>query len=347
MDINRLIEITGKELLDEMIGLRLGFDLPVVISVTAKPAELHFLKDGKSNNALFLELDIELQPDAVDVVPGQLVLKAGWNKFGTAAREMQFFKKFAEQNDLPGVVKCFGTKWLQKISGDLTAYYRPDEDHLRQYKGAMKVLANLHARWWNHSDLGRGELAYQWTEESLTPIIGIANDAFVEKIEACPLQWSSSEITTISSVLSNLQPLLLLHVKAGGPMCVGHGDAALWNFLIDRDEAKPPRLVDFQLWSVFPPAWDIAYMIVLLWPKEFREAHGDKMITVYRQTLAAVGISYSTKEFLTDLRVCIVALVALVLVNWRLGFWAEDESKERLRGVLVAFQQYDCNRLFD
>jgi hypothetical protein len=39
------------------------------------------------------------------------------------------------------------------------------------------------------------------------------------------------------------------------------------------------------------------------------------MIAAYQQALETVGISYRTKEFLTDLRVCIAALVALVLVN--------------------------------
>jgi aminoglycoside phosphotransferase (APT) family kinase protein len=175
----------------------------------------------------------------------------------------------------------------------------------------------------------------------------LAISAYQDKIESSVEQWSVAERKLFAMLLPDLQALLLRHIDDGGPMCVGHGDAALWNFLLAEDETVPARLVDFQMWSVFPPAWDFAYMVVLLWPTDFRELYGEDMIDIYLHALESNGISYSPVEFLEDLRVSIAALIGLTLVNWQLDNWSEAESKERLRWVLAAFRYYDCALLFE
>jgi thiamine kinase-like enzyme len=357
MDIYQLSKFTDPKLLDEMIQAWLNIEGPIVKSVSAKPAGFEFLNNGESNNALFLELQVELYPEFSGVVPAELVLKAGRNLAGTAEREMQFFQLQAGKDAIAGLVKCYGVRWLaaedigllllEKISGELISYHGPVEAHLPQYKNAVKVLASLHARWWNHPDLGSGEFAFQWTDEFLTEIMPLAISAYQDKIESSREQWLVAERKLFAMILPDLQALLLRHLAVGGPMCVGHGDAALWNFLLDEDETAPARLVDFQMWSVFPPAWDFAYMVVLLWPTDIRELYGEDMTDIYLRAIESNGISYSPAEFLEDLRISIVALVGLTLVNWQLGYWSEAESKERLRWVLAAFRYYDCARLFE
>jgi len=355
MRIEQLADLVTAGLLNEMIGHHFKFDEPIIKSVESRPANFPFLVNGASNNALFLELSVI--SNSCEIIPGELVLKAGNNTGGTAEREMLFFKLMAKTAPMPQLIRCFGSKWLpeeetgllllENSSGNTIIYEGPAEPDLPQYKSAIRGLAELHARWWNHPKLGSGDLVYHWTDDFLAAAIALAEAGFQDLVGHSPELCSATQRELIERVLSELQPLLRKHIESGVPMSISHGDAALWNFVMDKNNLTPAQLVDFQAWCVNPPAWDVGYMIYLLWPPEFRLKFGGEMISTYLEALKAKRIGYSERELMDDLRFCIAGLIGLVLANYQLGIWREEDVNDRLQWLLYAFDQHNCEDLFN
>jgi hypothetical protein len=116
---------------------------------------------------------------------------------------------------------------------------------------------------------------------------------------------------------------------------------------MDSNNESLVKMVDFQLWCVNPPAWDVAYMIILLWPTKFRRCFGDEMIVAYLDELGLRGISYTKEELSEDIQVCIVGLTTLILVYYSLGIWHQDVASDRLEWLMLAFDEYGCDDLFN
>ena len=77
-------------------------------------------------------------------------------------------------------------------------------------------------------------------------MISLVKDGSKELIENSPESWSIAQRGIIQRVIKNLQPLLLKRAQSRKPMCLNHGDAALWNFVLDKNVAIPAKVVDFQ-----------------------------------------------------------------------------------------------------
>ena len=88
-----------------------------------------------------------------------------------------------------------------------------------------------------------------------------------------------------------------------------------------------------------PPAWDLGYMLVLLWPAELRRAHGDKLIDAYLARLAEHGIHYGS-QLRADLPLISRGLVALGLANLNAGIWEREVVVERLAWTLAACDEF-------
>ena len=351
MKIEELISLVTTDFLNEII--RESHSGTTLTLLKSKPAQFPYLEEGASNNALFLELTVTSHPEGH--IPRQLVLKAATNTAGTAEREILFFKLLAEQSPIMQVVWCYGTKWLEdegtglllleRVGGDAIAYEGPIEAHLPRYKIAIRGLANLHTLWWNRSRIGTGDLAAHWTPELVTSSVSLAEDGL--RTLAQTDAGGILPVAAVEKILSITSAVLIAHAQGDRPNCLNHGDAALWNFVMDAENESLVKMVDFQLWCVNPPAWDVAYMIVLLWPTEFRRRFGDEMIASYLDELRLSGISYTSRELFEDIQVCIVGLITLVLAYYNLGIWHHDVVADRLGWLMLAFDEYGCERLFD
>jgi aminoglycoside phosphotransferase (APT) family kinase protein len=347
MEIEDLVSLVTTDLLNELIHD--AYSGTTLTLQGSRPAEFPYLEDGASNNALFLELTITCHPTGS--LPKHLVLKAANNMAGTAEREILFFKLLAEHAPMTQVVQCLGTKLLEdedvglllleRVGGATIEYEGPVEAHLPRYKKAIRGLANLHSRWWNHPQIGTGDLATHWTTELVTSSVLLAEDGLRGLIQT--ESGRSLPASRIEKIVSATEHVLLLHAQGDRPKCLTHGDAALWNFVMDADTESLVKMVDFQMWCINPPAWDVAYMIVLLWPPEFRDQFGNEMISAYLDELRVLGVSYSTEELSEDIRVCIVGLITLVLAYYHLGIWDRDIACDRLGWLMVAYDEYGCD----
>ncbi len=337
------------EALNEIM-LKWHADAPPVSLLESRVARFPFLENGASNNAFFLELTVSSTPKGA--IPNTIVLKAGKNISGTAERELRFYKLLAERGQIPQIAQCYGTRWLEgadcglllleKDIADEIVYQGPVEQHLEHYKTAARVLAELHAHWWDHPDIGTGIFKPHWTDELLSSAVGWAKTGLARFVGYGRV--SSTERQSITEILSITQPLLVARAGRKQHLCVNHGDAALWNFVMDKLDPSIVKLIDFQMWCVNPPAWDIGYMIFLLWPTEFRARFGSEIIESYLNELEARGVPYGEAEFFEDLRICIVGLITLNMANYNLGLWPYEQVKERLSWILEAYHELDCSR---
>jgi aminoglycoside phosphotransferase (APT) family kinase protein len=351
MKIENLVSLVTTDFLNNIIR---DTDRGITLTLlNSKPAEFPYLDGGSSNNALFLELTVKSHPE--ETLPTQLVLKAANNTAGTAEREILFFNLLAEQAPIAQIVQCYGTKWmedegvglllLERVGGDAIAYDGPVEAHLPRYKHAIRGLATLHALWWNHSRIGAGDFAEHWTPELVSRSVSLAEDGL--RTLTRTVTGRTLPVADVEKILSITGQVLVAHAQGNRPKCLNHGDAALWNFVMDSNNETLVKMVDFQLWCISPPAWDVAYMIVLLWPTEFRIRFGDEMIDAYLDELRVLGISYDQEELHEDIRVCIVGLITLVLSYYNLGIWHQDVASDRLAWLMLAFDEYGCDRLLD
>ena len=352
MNIQELQSLVTPNLLKDLLSTSLTGDVQVEL-IDTKPADFPFLKEGASNNALFLLLHLRTTP--ANALPERLVLKAGTNVGGTAEREISFYRMASDRGSIPGVVECYGQAMLdhhdlglmllEHVDADAIAYNGPVEEHLGHYSAALRVLASLHAGWWDDPGLGRGLLAPQWTTELLDGVIPLA-EAGLQTFIAGEGSLSAQEQALIQRVLSRASPLMTARAKTA-PMCVTHGDAALWNFVLDRNNPTRTTLVDLQTWHVNPPAWDLAYMMHLLWPTDFRRQHGAELLGIYVEALAARGVTYASEDFERDFRLSIVGLFAQLFAYYQLGIWGETEVQERVIRLLTSFNELEVAALLE
>ena len=229
------------------------------------------------------------------------------------------------------------------MAAEAIVYEGPSELHLGQYKSAVRVLAELHAHWWNYREIGSGAFAPHWTNQLLSAAVDWAKAGLSDFIESGNL--SGHEVETVEHALSIAQPLLVERAANQKNLCVNHGDSALWNFVMDKHDSSIVKLVDFQTWCVNPPAWDIGYMMYLLWPTEFRARFGGEILRAYFDQLEDQGVAYDERDFFEDLRICIVGLITMNLANYNLGIWQEDQVRERLTWILAAYHELDCDKI--
>lgn len=347
MKIQDLQALVTSDLLNSMLAESPLNNVQIQL-LESRPAKFPFLEDGASNNALFLELNVSTQPPRS--LPERMVLKAANNIGGTAEREVTFYEMTAASGGVPGVVKCYcqkvlsdhdlGLMLLELIDADAIAYDGPDEEHLEHYCEALRILASLHASWWDDPALGSLELSPQWTKELLDSVIPLAEAGLQALIEVNDSAVRPDDQTLVRRVLSRASSLMVARSKLA-PLCVTHGDAALWNFVMDRNEPAHTTLVDLQMWSVNPPVWDLAYMVYLLWPTDFRRKHGGAMVKTYLSALAEKGLIYTSEDLERDLRLSIIGLIVQVLAYYRVGIWRESECQDRISWLLVSFDELE------
>ena len=356
MNIQQLLDLASADYLNQMLANFAGAGHPVIHSVQATPAQFPFLVDGAKQNAWFLQITVTFAATAA-TIPCQLVLKASRNIEGVAERERQFYAHLAKLGYPPQMVRCFGSSWvadddiglllLAQVSGQPIAYNGPTEPHLPQYLSAVRALAGLHATTWQQPGQADAELPCNWTEEFLGAVMPIAK-AGAQQLFGLPQQgFDEAQQQRVRYILQKLQSLLRQRAASDGALCINHGDAALWNFVLDERPQIPAYILDFQLWCVNPPAWDLGYMIMLLWPADFRRRFAGLMLATYRDELARLGVIYADEEFHQDLRICILGLVGLLLANLQLGIWQRDVVRPRLHWLLAAVADYNCLDLLE
>jgi len=288
-------------------------------------------------------------------LPDNVVVK--WPLESTAAPdkgvpELAFYRELAPDLSSPPIVRCVavapslnGPRWLvlEDLRGTHTNPPWPDPPSRSEAEGAVSVLAQIHARWWEAPTLGAG-VGTLHTRASLRAMVdGIASNlpGFLESLGDTLAPRDHRLLEAVFG--SSLAPWL--RIADSRALTVTHGDAHTWNFLFPRSGAGLPYLVDWQLWHIDLGARDLAFMIALHWGPALRRDLERPLLQLYHGRLVTAGVSdYSFEELWLDYRRCVVRNLTFPIILWRRGLPAEA-WRHRLDCAIAAYRDLDCDEL--
>ena len=204
---------------------------------------------------------------------------------------------------------------------------------------AVKVLAQLHTRWWEAPALG-STVGTLHTDTSLRTMVYGISAHLPGFFTALGDELPSSDRLVLETVFnSSLRPWLRLVERRA--LTVIHGDAHTWNFLFPRAGQGVPYLVDWQLWHLDVGPRDLAFMMGLYWDATVRQRLELPLLHLYHEELIGGGVSnYSFDDLLLDYRRCVVRNLTFPIILWSGG--RERESwRDPLDRALAAYRDLD------
>jgi len=300
-------------------------------------------------------LEVVYAAGSTPALPDRLLLKWAIEESPAPERgepELIFYRELAPALPSPPMIRCFATapahgnqQWL--MLEDLRASHTnppwPERPSDKDVYGAVAVLAQLHARWWESPALGAA-VGSLHTEAALRKMVHGFRDHlpgfFADLGEDLPL----ADRRVLETVFnSSLRPWLrLLDERA---LTVIHGDAHTWNFLFPRTGDGMPYIFDWQTWHLDVGARDLAFMIGLHWDRSTRQRLELPLLHFYHEHLIAAGISnYSFDDLLLDYRRCLVRNLTFPII-----LWSRDSPREswrhRLDHALAAYRDLNAQEL--
>jgi hypothetical protein len=218
------------------------------------------------------------------------------------------------------------------------------------------VLADFHAYWWNHPDLGSGVLVAPATFSDAAACaerITQRDDQFRRFVDSVGPTVDPAVLRLCARALAGLPALwadrYLRRFAEKRDLTVVNGDCYFAQFLCPRDRSGTPTyLVDFQEAGVQLPAEDLVFMFATFWTRAQRR-EGDREMRLIRRYLARLaerGVAYHPDVLLDDYRVCIV--YQLFRTIWDQTCGAGDAYwRPKLDCVVASFQDHGCADLFD
>lgn len=319
--------------------------------------ELRAEPEIETTTSMLTFLTVSYSPDAPAGLPCRLVVKSPRAVPGLGGdivgREVQFYRRLAPALGVPPPVRCLAA--IEEGDADAGVIVLEDlratHDHppwplppsRRQCELALDALADLHAQWWESTELGQsvGELH---TPEGLVKMVqGIAQhlpaflDAHGDALTA--------EARHIYERVFSSRLLPWLRLAEPRALTVTHGDAHTWNFLFPRAGSVPAFLIDWQLWHLDLGARDLAFLMALHWYPSRRRELELELARHYHDGLLARGVGgYSFDDFWLDYRRCVVRNLTLPIIFWRRGMNPEGWW-HRLECALAAYRDLACDEL--
>ena len=300
-------------------------------------------------------LEVEYAGGVSSELPKRLLLK--WARHESPAPaagdpEVVFYRELAAALPSPPIVRCLATapadstqRWL--VIEDLRSTHtnppwphRPDDKAVRE---AVRVLARIHAHWWEAPELG-STIGTPHTETDLRTMVNGFKAHLPGLFDDLGDDLPSSDRVVLETVFnSSQQPWLrLLDPRA---LTVIHGDAHTWNFLYPRSGQGVPYLIDWQLWHLDIGARDLAFMIALHWDRAARRQLELPLLHAYHEELIEAGISnYSFDDLVLDYRRCLVRNLTFPILFWSRGM-PRESWRRRLDYALAAYRDLDAAEL--
>ena len=279
-------------------------------------------------------------------LPERLLIKVPLS--GIKENEIEFYARLAGKLTSPPIVPWYltspaGALILQDLRHTHTTASWPDLPSDRICLQIVTALAQVHAQWWEDSELGV-TIGAAHSTESLTNMVGEIAAALPKFCDAATDLLPLGRRRLLERVFgSSLRPWLRLTNPHA--LTVVHGDAHIWNFLLPRAEREPVYLIDWQLWHVDVGVRDLAFLMAAYWDGEQRDRLEIKLLHRYHEELLALQISnYSRDDLWMDYRLCAIRNLTYPIILWKRGV-RKDMWQARLRSVLTAYDDLDCDEL--
>ena len=235
---------------------------------------------------------------------------------------------------------------LEDLSPTHTQRPLPIPPSNRLCEMVVESLAQLHAQWWNHPDLGTG-IGTALTEEQARQSRARLEGTFPQFVDylgdaLLPAQRGILERTLASSYLTGLAERLC----ALRQVTLIHGDAHIGNLMLPRDPlTQRVVLVDWHLWDIHLATFDLAFLIALHWSPARRAALEIPLLRHYHHHLTDFGVeNYPWTDFWNDYRRGVILMTLIPIGQFRRGspaglIWFG------LQDSLAAFSDLDCAEL--
>src|SRR5215813_900153 len=290
-------------------------------------------------------------------LPSQFFLKLSRNDLSEAnSKEVEFYNNLAREIDGPPLVRCYDAAYTNESGSshllleDLSAtHFQPESPQppAPSYcELAVASLAELHAIWWEHPQLGK-QIGGLFSEEQL--------DLFLRELENNIRSFIDFLSDELSARQKKIYERLLAsknriwgHLTNASGLTVTHGDAHWWNLLYPRDvECHRVCLFDWQLWHVDLGARDLAFMVALGGYSERMAAQERNLVRRYYDSLTAHGVrNYTWDDCWSDYRWSALRNLNVPAIQWLQGK-STDLWRSNLERAMLAYDELRCFELLD
>lgn len=280
--------------------------------------------------SILAQLRLTFAPGTETSAPAELLFKMPKaHKLARGRREARFYRELAPLMPALPLVPCYAADELPEVDApfillaDLTATHQeiPRAALTWQQLGAMvDLLAQLHAHWWEHPDLGWA--AVQSPEERLTDEFAGITAGYREFIELHGHRLAPAERCVFDAYVQE-GPALLLDRARRGPLTLCHPDSHQGNFLFPRHDNGPIYLID---WHGYQSWWgpaDLAVLILRCLSVEQIQRR-DELVHRYYQQLLRRGLTrYRWEQCREDYRLGIIDFLGSAIGYRRWQPWID------------------------
>lgn len=205
-------------------------------------------------------------------------------------------------------------------------------------------LADLHAYWWNQSQL-ETVFGGKSSANGLRKNIETNAEVFALFADFMGDRLSAHRREIFSLATEKLADALIRRYQENHFTLVFE-DVHTGNFLYPRNESDKLYFIDWEQWGVNLAMNDLAYMMALFWSSE-RRSHLEKgYLQRYHQRLLENGIQgYSWDALWNDYRLCIIRHLFIPAWQWKAGSPPPDVWWNHLERICSAFEELNCHEL--
>jgi hypothetical protein len=286
--------------------------------------------------------------------PSKLFLKIANSSMSQAnGKEVDFYQTVARKIISSALIRCYDAQYSDEFGRSHLLLEDLSETHVQPesplpptplYRElAVESLAEFHASWWDHPQLGNN-IGTLFSEQELSTFLSDVEKDVLRFVDFLGEQLSVDQRKIYDRLLASKEKIWG-HLTDATRLTVTHGDAHWWNLLYPRDATKHRVcLFDWQLWHLDLGPRDLAFMIALGGYSERMSSMEPRLVRHYYDTLVAHGVrNYTWDDCWRDYRWSSLRNLNIPVILWSQG---RDEKlwQSNLERALLA---YDELRLFE
>lgn len=222
----------------------------------------------------------------------------------------------------------------------------PVPPKINDCKKAISVLAEMHAKFWNHPKLGLSIGSPHNKDEAENDTARFLT-YLEEFIAFLGDRINLQTIEIYEKAISNYYPLVSSRLNENKHVTLCHGDSHIWNYLFPNETDSRVYLFDWSSWELGIGVEDLAYMIGLHWHPIRRKHFELDLIKFYHSQLIANEVkNYSFESCYEDYRIGILGNHFVPIWQWKHGISAQYWWPHFERAPL-AFIDLNCDDLLN
>lgn len=286
--------------------------------------------------------------DANDHLPERFFFK-----IGRRPPEVTFYQHIASylQSTLP-MVHCYHAHFANELGISNLLFDDISESHATAFAetwetkqnilSAVDILAALHRCFWQHPDLAPNGKHAAILDNLTGFVLRQVQAQFAEFVDTCGDRLSEQRRGWYERILACLpHPAWRTRIAEHRAVTLVHGDVQAGNFSFPLQPAQPIYLLDWGLWHINLPTYDLAYLIALRWPSEQRQRLEREILEHYHARLNRDD--YDQSQLWHDYRLSVIYHTIWPIFWHRMS--PEHVWLQHLDYIMSAFEDLKCEEL--